>query len=233
MSLFEPDVKDFMVSFNEIIAAEYGFQWSNDFIGNGGKDGDPANDDSNENPKQSKKEKKHIQFGDVMNPCFGITGEFLGFQMRPEMAHSVMLDSEFDVIHLKRLMKLCIHINKMFKFGRNDDFEVKQIKNGLVVQTDTKKTFTVAEVQVDPDDLIQLANQFVTEKSQASEGEEELPADPNLKVLTLLKNHTIDIVTRLKPKGRTYYKMVWENKELPDLLDTKLDRVYKDAAKEK
>ena len=121
MSLFEPDVKDFMVSFNDIIADEYGFSQSNEFIQNEGKD-DPAAA-TDEKPK-SKKDKK-INFGDVMNPCFGITGEFLGFQMRTEMVHSVMAESEFDVIHLKRLLKMCIFMNKMFKFGRDDDFEVK------------------------------------------------------------------------------------------------------------
>jgi hypothetical protein len=42
----------------------------------------------------------------------------------------------------------------------------------------------------------------------------EKEGDINSQVLDLLKGHAIDIMTRMNPSKRGYYKMVWEEMDL-------------------
>lgn len=140
-----------------------------------------------------------------------------------------MVDSEFDLIHLKRVLKVCIFVNKMFKFGKSDDFVMKQIKDGEEVINEAKKEYAAAQVQVDVEELKQNG----ADPNSAGPAASSIVEPPTSKVLKLLKNHAIDMVTRMNPQNRNYYKMVWESTTLQELLETKLDAVFKDKEREK
>lgn len=49
----------------------------------------------------------------------------------------------------------------------------------------------------------------------------------------MLKNHAIDILTRMNPDKKGYYKMVWEDMDLQKLFDYKLSEVFKDQEGER
>ena len=104
MSMCEPEVDSFFQSFNQIIADEYGFHEINEYIRKEGVVQSNTGLDKNE-------KLKNVQIGDMLNPCFGINGEFVGFQVRAELAKSMMFDSAFDLTHLKRIIKICIFTN--------------------------------------------------------------------------------------------------------------------------
>jgi len=42
------------------------------------------------------------------------------------MARSIFLDSDFSVIHLKRIMKICIYVNRLMRDGRDREFAMKE-----------------------------------------------------------------------------------------------------------
>ena len=88
-----------------------------------------------------------MNFGDVLNPRFKKNGELIGFQVRSELIQSMYLNSSFDLTHLRRILKLCIFMNKMLRDGRTDDFAIKQIKNGEVISSDSKDA-KMASVEV-------------------------------------------------------------------------------------
>lgn len=57
-----------------------------------------------------------------------------------------------------------------------------------------------------------------TQKDQTPEG----------RVLTLLKSHAIDILVRMNPSRKNYYKLVWADYNFENLLEYKLSNVFKD-----
>ena len=44
----------------------------------------------------------------------------------------------------------------------------------------------------------------------------------------MLKNHAIDIMTRMNPSKSNYYKLVWKDYDLEKLLEYRLENVFKD-----
>ena len=49
----------------------------------------------------------------------------MGLQVRPSMARAIFLDSGFSLTHLKRIMKICIFVNRMMRDGRDNEFAMK------------------------------------------------------------------------------------------------------------
>ena len=46
-------------------------------------------------------------------------------------------------------------------------------------------------------------------------------------ILLLVKNHAIDIMTRMKPGKRGYYKLIWEDMDLEKICAYQLENVFK------
>jgi hypothetical protein len=95
-----------------------------------------------------------------------------------------------------------------------------------------EKEFANIEIQVDEEEL---KNNLPTKSSNSSETEQyesENDGDINWQVKTLLKNHAIDIMTRMNPTKKGYYKLVWEEMTLEKLFEYKLEGVFKNREKE-
>ena len=48
------------------------------------------------------------------------------------------------------------------------------------------------------------------------------------RLLEALKSHAIDILAREDPSKKGYYKMVWRNQSLEDLINYQLPNIYED-----
>ena len=81
MSMFRSDVGEFFAAFNRILIQQYGLQDINELAGAA---------ELSVDSRQSKKKSKIIQFGDVLKPTFGATGELIGVQLRHEMAQPIL-----------------------------------------------------------------------------------------------------------------------------------------------
>ena len=70
--------------------------------------------------------------------------------------------------HLKRVIKVCLYVNRMMRDGKEDDFLMKQVKGGEVVSTPAK-SYKEVDIQVDAEEL---QKNVPTEPSASSESEE-------------------------------------------------------------
>lgn len=119
--MFKADVKDFVGAFNMVLDNHYGEQDIPDVAeGDAKAEGDA---EAEENPHK-------VHFGDLLYPCYKKDGEFQGFRVRAELARTLYLDSKFKPGQLKRILTICIFINKMMKFGGTSDFAIKHIQDG-------------------------------------------------------------------------------------------------------
>ena len=154
----------------------------------------------------------------------------MGINIRTELVNPLFYESELDIGYLKRAIKLVTYINRMMANGREDDFMLKQVKGGKSVSL-KEKEFASIEIQVDVEEL----KNNVESKSSDSETEQldsENEGDIHWQVRTLLKNHAIDIMTRMNPTKKGYYKLVWEEMSLEKLFEYKLEGVFKNREKE-
>lgn len=55
---------------------------------------------------------------------------------------------------------------------------------------------------------------------------EDKADDPAWQCLQLLKGHAIELLSRTKPSKKGYYKLVWENFTLSDLLNFQMENVF-------
>lgn len=158
-------------------------------------------------------------------------GEFIGLSIRDDLIKPLYLESDLELTQIKRAIKICTYVNRMIKDGKVDDFQLKQIKGGEAVKI-KEKEFATAEVQVDEEELKNNIPTQSSEESSEEKYESEHDGDINWQVKTLLKNHAIDIMTRLNPTKRGYYKLVWEEMTLEKLFEYKLENVFKTREKE-
>ena len=121
--MFEPEINDFFDSFNKILSESFNLGDSQTLVE--AQTGVQDEKKDGEKPEDLFEPPDNILIGDMLKPCFAITGELLGFKVQPNMAQQIMFDSSFEITHLKRIVKICIHFNKMFQFGRDDDFILK------------------------------------------------------------------------------------------------------------
>lgn len=113
--MFQADVTDFVEAFNEVISKEYKFQEINKAI----ETGETA-------IKKSKKNSfDDLNIGHMLRPQFDEKGHFVGIQLRPDLAKIAYMQNEFDATTLRRMMKVCIYINRMVRDGKDDDFAIK------------------------------------------------------------------------------------------------------------
>jgi hypothetical protein len=66
-----------------------------------------------------------VSFGDILKPVFAESGEFLGLQIRPELSKCLYMANDFSMMHLKRVIKICLYVNRMIRDGKEDDFHFK------------------------------------------------------------------------------------------------------------
>ena len=65
------------------------------------------------------------------------------------------------------------------------------------------------------------------EPSEESEKEvEEVKEDFNNTIFGILKEHAVDLFTRLKPTKKTYQHLMWEDFTPEDLLNQKMENVF-------
>ena len=81
-------------------------------------------------PKAQRSQKKKTQisdvkFGDILKPNFAENGELLGFELRNELAPVLYANNDYDLVKLKRLVKVCMYINRLIRDGEKDDFHIK------------------------------------------------------------------------------------------------------------
>ena len=120
---------------------------------------------------------------------------------------------------------------------------MKQIVDGKALQAICKE-FADKEIQTQPTIFMDSGN--VSKKTSTkinqmpTEGDatEELVQDANQfdeeknLILSLLKEHAIDILTRMNPKKKGYYKLVWEDMDLNKLLNYQMGNVFGDKMHE-
>ena len=116
----------------------------------------------------------------------------------------------------------------MIKDGRNCDFAFKQMNDGKVMADSEKKMVSPVEIQVNAKDIDnEINDQFNIENIGIDKEAEEKNA---LNVfLPMLKKHAIDILTRMNPETKSYDGVEWEQTNFKKLLETRLDKVYKDT----
>ena len=116
--------------------------------------------------------------GDILKPVFTLNGKFKGMTIRPNLV---------DSKSMAKAVKACIYINRLLRDGLEESFKLQ--KN--VKPKDGEKTFAQADVQVDVEEL----------KANTSESEEE---DFDKTIFNLVKEHAIDVYTRMKPTKKGY-----------------------------
>ena len=75
----------------------------------------------------------------MIKSVFSQNGELMGFQLRPELAPMLYANSGYDLTQLKKVIKTVMYMNRLIRDGKEDDFLVKQIKDGVVVDDGEKK----------------------------------------------------------------------------------------------
>ena len=83
--------------------------------------------------EEEPQENFNINFGDLLYPCFKNNGQFKGFKIRGEVAKKAYLDGQYDIINLKKIVKVCCFMNKMAMNGKESDFKVAEIIKGQEV----------------------------------------------------------------------------------------------------
>lgn len=81
-----------------------------------------------------------------------------------------------------------------------------------MTQEEVKIELFDAETQVNEEDLnklLQPSESSVIEEEASDEDETD-----ETKVFKMLKQHAIDVLTRITPKRQGYYKLIWENYDL-------------------
>jgi len=101
-TMFKSDVTEIIQGANQLISNQYGFL----------------------SPKKSAPSSKSVQFCDYLQPCFSPKGSLLGFKLREEMVKVMLMEDNFEIKLLMKLIKVCLFINRMFKDGKTDDFKM-------------------------------------------------------------------------------------------------------------
>ena len=65
----------------------------------------------------------------MVKPIFGTTGEFMGLQLRPELAKSCFMQSDYYVINIEKSMRLCAFVNRMLRDFKDYWFKIQQLTN--------------------------------------------------------------------------------------------------------
>ena len=120
--LFKPDIQDFFSQLNLQMMRQYKLEDINQVID---KQVNPpaASPKTQRSPK--KKGISEVKFGDILKPNFAENGELLGFELRNELAPVLYANNDYDLVPLKRLVKVCMYINRLIRDGLKDDFHIK------------------------------------------------------------------------------------------------------------
>ena len=146
----------------------------------------------------------------------------LGFEIRPELAPMMYANNDFSIEYLKKLIKTTMYMNRLLKEGQKDEFFMKQVVGKEVVKAPPATEYEDFEIQVDVESL--KNNTFVNDG--ISEEEEEGPQTPRTKMLNYLKEHCVDIASRVRPLRKAFYRMQYEDLDFDGLLHTKIDNVF-------
>jgi hypothetical protein len=73
---------------------------------------------------KAKKALEQVSYGDMLKPCINKAGEFVGLQVRPELARACYSSSDCDLKALKRVVKICSFVNRMMRDGKDTDFRL-------------------------------------------------------------------------------------------------------------
>ena len=127
------------------------------------------------------------------------------------------MSSDCDLKALKRVVKICSFVKRMMRDGKEIDF---RLMNGA---GEEKESFADKESQVIVAEL--EANVEPAEELSV----EEQPISPADALFNLLKKHAIDVLTRAARRPKGYYAVIWEDLTLEQLLEYRLEQVFKDS----
>lgn len=173
--------------------------------------------------KGKKKSQKVLSIKDLLIPQITSTGSFLGFKVRDDLTRVVMMQNQYDPEHLKKLLKICIYMNKLIRDGYSDEYNLDK----------NKKNFKSVGCQASgsgEDETLHVQNKEYELQKDLPKDFDELNAEKQ--VLAILKNHAVDVVTRMNPENKGQCRVKWEKQKMDDLLDLKLEKVFHDERHE-
>jgi hypothetical protein len=87
--------------------------------------------------------------GEILQPNFSRSGKLLGFNIRTELAPLFFIQSDFQFEPLRRVVKSCIYMNRLVKYGVDQEFELKEVVDEPKQKEKAKIVFTNHAVQCD------------------------------------------------------------------------------------
>jgi len=121
--LFKPDIQDFFSQLNLQMMRQYKLEDINQIIDK--QVNPPAPSPKAQRSQKKKTQISDVKFGDILKPNFAENGELLGFELRNELAPVLYANNDYDLVKLKRLVKVCMYINRLIRDGEKDDFHIK------------------------------------------------------------------------------------------------------------
>ena len=165
-----------------------------------------------------------IPIGDCIAVDIDNEGNFNGFTIRSDMCKLIMFrdKGQLDAIH--KIIKNVNFMNRLV-LENNKDYILGQKK-----ETKNQKDF---ECQVDTYEPViiekEVRKEEPAEKKSKPEGSVSLFSPELKEFMSRLKEHVIDIIMRDNPKKKAYYRMVWEDQTLEELVHYKIANVYEDV----
>mmetsp|Transcript_17002 Transcript_17002/g.26210 ORF Transcript_17002/g.26210 Transcript_17002/m.26210 type:complete len:216 (+) Transcript_17002:3241-3888(+) len=148
MSMFKPDIPDFVSAFNEL----------QDWLFN------PR--------KTSAGGSSKVSMGALLTPQISEEGEFEGFRLRSELMNAAFSSTSFNYNYIRRVFKACLFMNKLFSNGGKNEFILKKLVIGEK-DPNAPKAKANKSVLVRETDFADLSKVEVIKIE-----EEEGPADP-------------------------------------------------------
>ena len=65
-----------------------------------------------------------------MQPKLSDEGEFLGFRLRSELMSSAFMSSDYNYNYLRRILKVCMFVNRLLTNGCKNEFILKKLFSG-------------------------------------------------------------------------------------------------------
>ena len=94
---------------------------------------------------------KFYSIGNCLKPNFAKNGELIGFEIRYNLINTFYMSGGFKFSTLRRILTTCLQLNKIIKYGAEQDFSLYKVKEAEAALLD--KHFNDKKIQVDKEDL--------------------------------------------------------------------------------
>lgn len=151
--------------------------------------------------------------GNLLKTNFSETGEIMGFEMKPELPQMMHLYNDLNPLVLQRTIKCALFLNRIIKYGQEEDFMLKQMQ-GVQPLEDFEKEYADCDIQVD----VLSLQEHAKEGQDSESGKHDERGSPRSAFFDTLKDHVSQMMGRVRPERKGYYKMIFEGMDTERLL---------------